>query len=140
MIKYDTFKSLIDILLNSYKKTLEFESGLEKLLGQDSTIICNWMTEGPRDMLKTLVLNETSETEDGWNWFEEHIDDFASGRGSKIAIKDNDVWKEYSIKSFDDYYLYLIGKLKHSRIYTDNDVESYEVRSIRFGPNGVEII
>ena len=88
MFNYGTLQSMVEALLEHNKKVLEFEKGMEKLLGPDSTVMSTWMSDAPYEMLKTLIMAEGGETEDGWNWFEEHLDDFMKGTGSKIAIKE----------------------------------------------------
>ena len=105
MFNYGTLQSMVEALLEHNKKVLEFEKGMEKLLGPDSTVMSTWMSDAPYEMLKTLIMAEGGETEDGWNWFEEHLDDFMKGTGSKIAIKedsDKGGWKEYEVKTLHD--------------------------------------
>ena len=122
MFNYGTLQSMVEVLLEHNKKVLEFERGMEKLLGPDSTVMSTWMSDAPYEMLKSLIMSEGGETEDGWNWFQEHLDDFMKGTGSKIAIKeggDKGGWKEYEVRTLHDYYLYLKGELPVTNTYTD---------------------
>lgn len=143
MFNYGTLQSMVEALLKHNKKVLEFERGMEKLLGPDSTVMSTWMSDAPYEMLKTLIMSEGGETEDGWNWFQEHLDDFIEGTGSKIAIRedgDKGVWKEYDVKTLHDYYLYLKGELDPARTYTDEGMVKEAHHILSFGPNGVEIL
>ena len=133
---------MVEELLEHNKKVLEFEKGMEKLLGPDSTVMSTWMSDAPHEMLKTLIMVEGGETEDGWNWFEEHLDDFMEGTGSKIAIKEDSGkggWKEYEVKTLHDYYLYLKGELPVANTYTDEGMSKQGFHILSFGPNGMEI-
>ena len=145
MFNYGTLQSMVKALVEHNKKVLEFEKGMEKLLGPDSTVMSTWMSDAPHEMLKTLIMVEGGESEDGWNWFEEHLDDFMEGTGSKIAIKedsDKGGWKEYEVKTLHDYYLYLKGELPVTNTYTDegmSKVSKQDFHILSFGPNGMEI-
>ena len=145
MFNYGTLQNMVETLLEHNKKVLEFERGMEKLLGPDSTVMSTWMSGAPYEMLKTLIMSEGGETEDGWNWFQEHINDFMEGTGSKIAIKedsDKGGWKEYEVKTLHDYYLYLKGELPVTNTYTDevmSRVSKQDYHILSFGPNGMGI-
>lgn len=140
MFNYGTLQSMVETLVAYTSKVLEFERGMEKLLGPDSTVMSTWMSDAPYEMLKTLIMSEGGETEDGWNWFEEHLDDFMEGTGSKIAIQETGgEWKEYEVKTLHDYYLYLKGELEPARTYTDEEMVKEDHRMLSFGPNGMEI-
>lgn len=145
MFNYCTLQNMVEALLEHNKKVLEFEKGMEKLLGPDSTVMSTWMSDAPYEMLKILIMAEGGETEDGWNWFQEHIDDFMKGTGSKIAIKedsDKGGRKEYEVKTLHDYYLYLKGELPVTNTYTDegmSKVSKQDFHILSFGPNGMEI-
>ena len=140
MFNYGTLQSMVETLVAYTSKVLEFERGMEKLLGPDSTVMSTWMSDAPYEMLKTLIMSEGGETEDGWNWFEEHLDDFMEGTGSKIAIRETEgEWKEYEVKTLHDYYLYLKGELEPARTYTDEEMVKEDHRTLSFGPNGMEI-
>ena len=145
MFNYGTLQSMVEALLEHNKKILDFERGMEKLLGPDSTVMSTWMSDAPYEMLKSLIMAEGGETEDGWNWFQEHLGDFMKGTGSKIAIKedsDKGGWKEYEVKTLHDYYLYLKGELPVANTYTDegmSKVSKQDFHTLSFGPNGMEI-
>lgn len=145
MFNYGTLQSMVESLIAHTSKVLDFERGMEKLLGPDSTVVSTWMSDAPYEMLKTLIMSEGGETEDGWNWFQEHIDDFMEGTGSKIAIKedaDKGGWKEYEVKTLHDYYLYLKGELPVTNTYTDegmSKVSKQDYHILSFGPDGMEI-
>lgn len=143
MFKYETLQNMVEALVDHNAKVLEFENGMEKLLGTDSTVMCCWMLDSIYEMLKSLLMIEGGESEDGWNWFQEHLDDFMKGIGSKIAIREGvteGVWKEYDVKTLHDYYLYLKGELPVARTYTDDDVAKQSFHILSIGPNGVEIL
>lgn len=143
MFNYGTLQSMVENLLNHNKMVLDFEKGMEKILGQDTTVMCSWMNTYPYEMLKILIMAEGGESEDGWNWFEEHLEDFVNGTGSKIAIREGVIegnWKEYDVKTLHDYYLYLKGELKPARTCTDEEYAKEAHRILSFGPNGVEIL
>ena len=65
MFNYGTLQSMVEALLEHNKKILDFERGMEKLLGPDSTVMSTWMSDAPYEMLKTLIMAEGGETEDG---------------------------------------------------------------------------
>lgn len=141
MFNYGTLQSMVEALVAHTSKVLDFERGMEKLLGPDSTVMSTWMSDAPYEMLKTLIMSEGGETEDGWNWFQEHLDDFMEGTGSKIAIRETGgEWKEYDVKTLHDYYLYLKGELDPARTYTDEGMVKEAHHILSFGPNGVEIL
>ena len=143
MFNYGTLQSMVEALLEHNKKVLEFERGMEKLLGPDSTVMSTWMSDAPYEMLKTLIMSEGGETEDGWDWFEEHLDDFMEGIGSTIAIQEGGsegVWKEYDVKTLHDYYLYLKGELPVVRTLTSDDMAEQSLHTLSFGPSGMEIL
>lgn len=143
MVKYETFQSMVMSLISHNSKVTDFENGLEKLLGSDSTVMCCWMNDAPYEMLQALIVTECGESSDGWNWFEEHLEDFVNGTGSRIAIRSGVLegeWKEYDVKTLHDYYLYLKGELKPARTYTDDGMVKEAHHVVSFGPNGVEIL
>lgn len=143
MFKYETLQNMVEALVDHNTKVLEFENGMEKLFGPDSTVMCCWMLDSTYEMLKTLLMVEGGESEDGWNWFQEHLDDFMKGIGSKIAIREGVIegnWKEYDVKTLHDYYLYLKGELKPARTCTDEEYAKEAHHVLSFGPNGVEVL
>ena len=54
MFNYGTLQSMVESLIAHTSKVLDFERGMEKLLGPDSTVMSTWMSDAPYEMLKTL--------------------------------------------------------------------------------------
>lgn len=123
MIKLDTFEKLVESIIKAEEQRINFENNLEKLLGEDSNVIALWITDPLWDIFKNILLLEMGESEDGFYWFQEHLDSISKGKCSNIWTrnrKENN-WNQYDICSAKDYYDYLNGSLKVSKVIADED-------------------
>lgn len=123
MIKLDTFEKIVESIIKAEEQRINFENSLEKLLGEDSNVMALWITDSLWDVFKNILLLEMGESEDGFHWFQEHLDNISKGKCSSIGIRNQKEknWNQYDIYSAKDYYDYLTGSLKFSKTLSDEE-------------------
>lgn len=126
MIKKETFVKLFQILEEVEERTDKFNKDLEDVFnapyrageyGGDTRMMCYWMEDPVREIIKNILVNEMGETNEGADWAVMEMP--GQIKFGSTCIED------YEISSYEDYYDYLTKNFQNLKKASGELIREY---------------
>ena len=108
MIKFETFEKIIKLLDNVSFEVDNFNDGLQKVLGSDTSCMYYKPSYIVENSIMEILQMEFNETKEGAEWF--IYEGLSQIKNGGTSIEENG--KIWDIKNIKDYYDYLVSLQK----------------------------